>query len=50
MEDIFNAVKKNYKLLKEMNEESWDYIQHKLLLSTVNAKRYESILEVQNRK
>jgi hypothetical protein len=50
MEDIFNAVKKNYKLLEEMNEESWDYIQHKLLLSTVNAKRYESILEVQNRK
>lgn len=50
MEDIFNAVKKNYKLLKEMNEESWDYIQHKLLLSTVNEKRYQSIVEVKNRK
>lgn len=50
MQDIFNAVKKNNLLLQEMNEESWDYIQNKLLLSYVNQKRYQSILDVQNRK
>jgi hypothetical protein len=50
MEATFNAVKKNNMLLQEMNEESWDYIQNKLLLSKVNAKRHQSILDVQNRK
>lgn len=46
----FNSVKSDVKKLQEMNEESWDYIQNKLLLSIVNQKRYNSIVELKNRK
>lgn len=50
MDTVFEAVKDNTKKLKEMNEESWNYIREKLLLSEVNKLRYQSILDVQNRK
>ena len=33
-----------------MNDLSWDYIQAKLFLSHVNQERYNSIVEVKNRK
>jgi len=33
-----------------MNDLSWEYIQAKLLLSNVNQERYNSIVEVKNRK
>lgn len=46
----FNSIKDNPKKLQEMNEESWDYIQNKLLLSTINHQRYNSLYEVKNRK
>lgn len=46
----FNSLKKNYDKLEQMNKESWEYIKSKLLLSNVNKKRYESLLEVKNRK
>lgn len=33
-----------------MNELSWDYIKAKLLLSHVNQQRYNTIVELKNRK
>jgi len=48
--NIFNEVKNNYKVMKILNELSWDYIQNNLLLSHINQLRYNSILDVQKRK
>lgn len=46
----FDSIKFDTKKMKEMNESSWDYIQKNLLLSYVNQQRYNSMLEVKNRK
>ncbi len=50
LKQTFDKIKKDNKLLKKMNDLSWDYIQAKLLLSYVNKERYNSIVEVKNRK
>lgn len=50
LKEIFNKVKDDKKVLEIMNEVSWDYIKAKLLLSRVNEKRYDSIVELKNRK
>ena len=47
---LFDKIKEDYKVLKILNDISWDYIQQNLLLSQVNQKRYNSILAVKNRK
>lgn len=46
----FNEIKKDLDLQEEMNQKSWDYIKSNLLLSRVNEKRYDSIVELKNRK
>ena len=35
---------------EQMNKDSWEYIKAKLLLSKVNEQRYNSIVELKNRK
>ena len=50
LKEIFDKVKKDTEALRRMNEESWNYIKAKLLLSYVNHQRYNSIVEVKNRK
>lgn len=50
LKETFDKIKKDKSVLKIMNDLSWDYIQAKLLLSYVNQKRYNSIVEVKNRK
>jgi len=50
LKQTFDKIKKDNKFLKKMNDLSWDYIQAKLLLSYVNKERYNSIVEVKNRK
>jgi hypothetical protein len=50
LKETFDKIKKDKKMLKNMNDLSWDYIQAKLLLSHVNQQRYNSIVEVKNRK
>jgi len=50
LKEIFDKIKKDDKVLKIMNDLSWDYIQAKLLLSHVNKERYNSIVELKNRK
>ena len=50
LKEIFNKVKGDNNVLKLMNELSWDYIKAKLLLSHVNQQRYNSIVELKNRK
>jgi len=47
---LFDIVKDDYKVLKILNDISWNYIQQNLLLSQINQKRYNSIIEVKNRK
>lgn len=47
---LFNKLKDDKEVLKLMNDTSWDYIKAKLLLSQVNQKRYNSIVEVKKRK
>ena len=47
---LFDRIKNDYKVLKILNDISWNYIQQNLLLSQVNQKRYNSIIEVKNRK
>lgn len=48
--DLFDKVKKDHGMLSILNDASWDYIQQNLLLSIVNQKRYDSIVDVKNRK
>jgi hypothetical protein len=50
LKQTFDRIKKDTDLLKTMNDLSWEYIQAKLLLSHVNQQRYNSIVEVKNRK
>jgi len=50
LKETFNKIKGDNQVLKSMNDLSWDYIQAKLLLSHVNQERYNSIVEVKNRK
>jgi hypothetical protein len=50
LKETFNKIKGDNQVLKLMNELSWDYIKAKLLLSHVNQERYNSIVEVKNRK
>lgn len=47
---LFDRIKDDYKVLKILNDISWNFIQQNLLLSQVNQKRYNSIVEVKNRK
>lgn len=47
---LFDRIKDDYKVLKILNDISWNYIQQNLLLSQVNQKRYNSIVDVKNRK
>ena len=47
---LFDKLKNDNKVMKLMNETSWDYIKAKLLLSYVNQQRYNSIAELKNRK
>lgn len=48
--ELFNKVKNDNKVLSILNDISWNYIQEHLLLSEVNKKRYQSIMDVKNRK
>jgi hypothetical protein len=48
--DTFEKLKGDNKTLKVMNELSWDYIKTNLLLSHVNQQRYNTIVELKNRK
>lgn len=50
MEDVFENVKDYYKGLAITNDLSWNYIKENLLLSQVNNKRYQSLLELKNNK
>ena len=50
LKETFDKIKKDIQVLKIMNDLSWDYIKAKLLLSHVNQERYNSIIEVKNRK
>lgn len=50
LKEIFDKVKSDNNVLKLMNDVSWDYIKAKLLLSNVNQQRYNSIVELKNRK
>lgn len=47
---LFDRIKDDYKVLKILNDISWNFIQQNLLLSQVNQKRYNSIVDVKNRK
>ena len=46
----FNSIKKDLDKQEQMNNDSWEYIKAKLLLSKVNERRYDSIVELKNRK
>ena len=46
----FNKIKKDLDVQEQMNKESWEYIKSKLLLSKINEQRYNSIVELKNRK
>lgn len=48
--DLFKKLKGDNKVLKLMNELSWDYIKSNLLLSHVNQQRYNTIAELKNSK
>jgi hypothetical protein len=48
--ELFNKLKGDHKVLKLMNEISWDYIQTNLLLSYVNQQRYNTIAELKKLK
>lgn len=48
--DLFNDLKNDNKVLKIMNDLSWDYIKTNLLLSHVNQKRYNTIAELKKLK
>lgn len=50
LKEIFDKLKKDYKVLKILNDLSWDYIQTHLLLSHVNQERYNSIAELKKLK
>ena len=50
LKETFDKIKKDIQVLKIMNDLSWDYIKTKLLLSHVNQERYNSIVDVKNRK
>lgn len=50
LKETFDKIKNDTNVLKLMNELSWDYIKSKLLLSYVNQKRYNSIVELKNNK
>jgi hypothetical protein len=50
LKETFDKIKKDKEVLKIMNDLSWDYIKSKLLLSHVNQERYNSIVEMKNRK
>jgi hypothetical protein len=50
MSNVFNNVKDVPKQLSITNNISWKYIKENLLLSQVNNKRYQSLLELKNNK
>jgi hypothetical protein len=50
MDSVFENVKDYYKGLAITNDLSWKYIKENLLLSQVNNKRYQSLLELKNNK
>ena len=46
----FNSIKFDLDRQEQMNKDSWEYIKAKLLLSKINEQRYNSIVELKNRK